>query len=348
MTSRERVLLALDHKPVDRLPTDFNALDIIKERLIAKLGVRDEDELLAALEIDMRRVTFGFRQPGSKIDSDGYLRTMWGVRERVEDRGDGLPSTVTPFTEESSVDDVHEHAWPDPDLLDYSVIRANCEAYHDDYVTYGAPWSPFFHDIGYIMGQENFMIWMHTRPDLVHAIVKHVVDYELEVTRRFLEAADGLIDITYFGNDFGTQRGMFISPAMWREFMREPLKRFYDISHDHGCKVMQHSCGAIRAIIPDLIEIGVDILDPVQVACDEMSLAGLMADYGDSLTFHGGVDTQGLLPFGSEKEVRELVRSYIELGQERGGYILAGSQEYIEDIPVENILAIYDENNKAL
>jgi uroporphyrinogen decarboxylase len=107
---------------------------------------------------------------------------------------------------------------------------------------------------------------------------------------------------------------------------------------------MKHSCGAIRDIIPSLIEDGVDILDPVQVAADGMDLPGLVRDFGHDLCFHGGVDTQRTLPFGSMKDVRAEVRSYLDLTREKGGYILCGSQEFIEDIPLDNILAMYEEN----
>jgi uroporphyrinogen decarboxylase len=170
------------------------------------------------------------------------------------------------------------------------------------------------------------------------------VDFEVEVTRRFLEACDGLLDIAYFGNDFGTQRGLFISPAHWERFFRQPLKRFFDVSHEHGCKVMKHSCGAVRAIIPSLIADGVDILDPVQVRAAGMGLPELVRDFGDRLAFHGGVDTQRTLPFGTPADVRAEVRSYLDLTRDRGGYILTSSQNFIADIPDANILAMYDEN----
>lgn len=191
-------------------------------------------------------------------------------------------------------------------------------------------------------------MWMHTKPEVIRAIIDHVVDYEVEATRRFLQATDGLLDIAYFGNDFGTQRGMFISPRMWNDFIRQPLKRYFDVSHDYGCNVMNHSCGAIRDIIPSLIADGVDILDPIQVAADGMDLAGLVRDFGDVVSFHGGVDTQRTLPFGSAADVRAEVRSYLALTREKGGYILCGSQEFIEDIPLDNILAMYDENRREV
>ena len=111
-----------------------------------------------------------------------------------------------------------------------------------------------------------------------------------------------MLDIAYFGNDFGTQRGLFISPAMWQQFMRAPLKRFFDVSHEFGCKVMKHSCGAVRDIIPCFIEDGVDVSIAVQVAAAGMDLPSLVRDFGNAICLHGAVDTQRTLPFGSTAE----------------------------------------------
>ena len=347
MTPRERVLLALGHQSSDRTPANYSAHRGVTDGLIAKLGVADDEELLQALHVDMRRISFGYGQPDSEPDADGYVRTMWGARRRDTDPGDGEPQYISPFDEGTTVDDVHDHEWPDPEALDYTGIRSQCAKYCGTYATYGAPWSPFFHEVGWLIEQERFLIWMTTKPQVLQAIIDHVVDYEVEVTDRFLAAAEGMIDITYFGNDFGTQRGLFISPQMWQRFIRAPLKRYFDVSRNYGCRVMKHSCGAVRDIIPLLIEDGVDILDPVQVGAAGMDLPGLVRDFGDQLVFHGGVDTQSTLPFGTTDDVRAQVRSYIDLTRDRGGYILTGSQDYIEDIPLDNILAIYDENVKV-
>jgi uroporphyrinogen decarboxylase len=266
--------------------------------------------------------------------------------KRGEPRDDGRPNTTKPFDEDTTVEDVHAHAWPDPDKLDYSRIRPDLERWYGRYATCGAPWSPFFHEVGWLLGQENYFVWMHTKPDVVEAVTAHIVDYEIEVSRRFLDACGGMLDIAYVGNDFGTQRGLFVGPKHFQRFIRPFLKRFYDLFHEYGCIVMQHSCGAIRDAIPWMIEDGVDVLDPVQVNAEGMALDSLIADFGDRLAFHGGVDTQQLLPFGTPREVRETVRAYREWTADRGGYILSGSQNYIEDIPLENILAVYDENMK--
>ena len=346
MLPRERVLGAISHRRTDRAPADYGAHADVTARLIERIGAADYEELLQALHVDMRRINAPYSQPPVGPDAEGYMRDMWGRRRREEDRGDGLPNDISPFDEGTTVDDVHSHPWPDPEALDHTSVREECARHYDTYATYGSPWSPFFHEVGWLIGQERFYIWMTTKPDVVEAIIQHVVDYEVAATRRFLQAADGLIDITYFGNDFGTQRGLFISPRMYERFIHRPLKRYFDVSHEYGCTVMKHSCGAVRGLIPIFIEDGVDILDPVQVNAAEMALPGLVRDFGGQICFHGGLDTQTTLPFGTVQDVRDQVRSYRNLTRERGGYILCGSQEFIEDIPLDNILAMYDENSR--
>jgi uroporphyrinogen decarboxylase len=363
MNSRERVLLSIAHKPIDRVAMDYQAHGAVTDALIKKLGVVDQEELLQSLHVDMRRVFFNHRLADSPVDSEGYVRSMWGSRYRSIDTNnpipewrraalnatssDGLPCYISPFGESTTIDDIHAHQWPDAALLDYSHVRSECEKHYGKYAIYGGPWSPFFHEIGWLIGEENFLMWMIEKPDIIKAILQHIVDFEVEALRRFLDAAGGMIDITYFGNDFGTQRGLYISPEHWEEFIRPQVKRFIDVSHEYHCKAMMHSCGGIRSIIPSLIEDGLDILDPIQVAAEGMSLSGLVEDFGGRICFHGGVDTQHTLPHGAADDVRKEVKSYISMTRKKG-YIICGSQEFIEDIPLDNILALYDEASRAV
>lgn len=343
MTPRERVLAALMHEPTDRAPADYGAHGEVTERLIARLGLRDEDGLREYLGVDLRQIPVAEVLPPGEPDDEGYITNMWGLRWQQND--EGLPvNTIYPFTEDSTADDVYAHPWPSADAVDYTLVRPACDKYADTYATVGAPWSPFFHEVGWLIGQDNFLVWMHTKPEVVHALLDCITGYELEVTRRFFELCAGQLDIAYFGNDFGTQRGLFISPQHFDEFIRPPLKRFYDLSHDYGCKVMQHSCGGVRDLLPRLLEDGLDILDPVQVRAAGMAPAGLYRDFGDRLSFHGAIDMQYTLPLGTADEVRAEVRAMRDLTRERGGYIVVGSQSYIAEVPDENILALYDEN----
>ena len=193
MTSRERVLLAIDHKPTDRAPADYEAHQEVTDRLMRKIGVTEMEELLNYLHVDMRGTGILHNQADNAVDAEGYTRTMWGARSRKNNPGDSRPDCILPFNEETTIDDVLQHPWPDANKIDYSKVKDECRKYYGTYAIYGSPWCPFFHEAGSLIGQENFFVWMHTKPDVVHAIIDKFVDYEVEVTRLFLQAADGMI-----------------------------------------------------------------------------------------------------------------------------------------------------------
>ena len=158
------------------------------------------------------------------------------------------------------------------------------------------------------------------------------------------EACEGLIDVTQVTDDLGTQNGPMISPRTFREFYRPHMQRFIDLAHSFGIEVFHHDDGAIRAFIPDLVEMGIDILNPMQWTCPGMELEGLKRDFGGDLCFHGGIDNQRILPFGTPDEVRAEVRHNIDaLASDRTGYILAPCHNIQPITPVENIVTMYDE-----
>ena len=130
---------------------------------------------------------------------------------------------------------------------------------------------------------------------MIRTLIDRLTEFYLELNERLFSALKGKIDVYYFGNDFGSQNGLLFSREMWREFYFENYRKLIDLAHRHGLKVMVHSCGSIRGIMKDLIEVGVDILDPVQITADDMEAAGLKADFGEDIVFHGAVDTQGVL-----------------------------------------------------
>jgi uroporphyrinogen decarboxylase len=344
MDSRERVSRALTGQKTDRIPADYSAHLAVTEALMAKTNSQNSEELMQLLGVDFRRVSAPYGKNQKEPDSEGYFTDFWGIEKRRNPATNQLEEIKLAFTEESTIEEVDAHPWPTEVSFDYITETSFLRQMHDRYYTVGAPWSPFFHEVGWIVGQENFLMWMHTRPDLIERVIEHVTRIELEACRKFFEASRGCLDIAFFGNDFGTQRGLFISPQQFNQFIRPALKKFYDLSHDYNLMVMQHSCGAIAEIIPWLIEDGVNIIDPIQSSCSNMKLEELYAKFGGKVAFHGGVCTQSLLPFGSAEEVRQQVIAYRKLSEANGGYILTGSQEYMDDIPLENILAIYETN----
>lgn len=346
MTSRERVLEALRGNPTDRAPSDFSAKTEVITRLKDTLGVETEDEVLLALGVDMRRIVGTDLWSFPVKEDAGVLVNVFGFCW-----GKGTSPTVG--FENYSESDEHlllnrllNEEWCLPTSFSHPHVKSQCER-NKDFITYGSPWCPFFHELGWLLGQERLYFWMLEKPEYVKLIIDRMVSLHLESCRLFFDETGKGLDIAYFGNDYGTQRGLAISPRMYEEFFRRPQKAFFDLAHDYGYKVMFHSCGAIRDIIPWLIEDGVDILDPIQVRAEGMSFFLLLNDFGDQLTLHGGVDMQQTLPFGNPEDVREEIRSYLRATRGKGRYILSSSQKLLPDVPTENILAMYEENLRS-
>ena len=179
---------------------------------------------------------------------------------------------------------------------------------------------------------------------LQHAFLDRMLDFQLELTSFLLERIGQYVDIVKVGDDLGTQQNLIISPRTYRKFIKPRQAILYKHIKEKGnCKLLLHSCGAIRKIIPDLIEIGVDALNPVQITAEGMEPASLKKEFGDKITFWGGgIDTQHVLPTGSPKEVRAEVKKNLEIFKDGGGYVFAQVHNIMPEVPVENVVAMYE------
>jgi len=236
---------------------------------------------------------------------------------------------------------VEKYPWPDPKYVNCGFLEESLKP-HKDYAIFGGTWAPFFHEVANFFGMENYFVKMYNYPEVVDAVTEHVVDFNLAVNEKIFSSAKGGIDIYFFGNDFGSQKGLLISPNMFRRFILPHMRRLVDHAKKHGLKVMIHSCGGVSEIIPDFIDIGIDGFHPVQVEAEGMAPERLASEFKDKLTFLGGISTQQLLLRGTPEQVRENVRYMKDLFG--NGYIVSSSHEAIlPNIPPENLAAMFDE-----
>jgi uroporphyrinogen decarboxylase len=178
---------------------------------------------------------------------------------------------------------------------------------------------------------------------VVDAVLKHVVDYYAEVSRRIFDAAGDAIDIFFIGNDFGGQTGPLLSPAQFEQFMVPHLKRLIDLGHGCNLKVQMHCCGGFEPLIPSLIDAGLDGLHAIQPCCGGMNLAKLKGNYGGRILLNGGIDSHHVLINGTPELVRQQTREVLEIMAPGGGYVAGASHDYIlEETPVENVVAMFD------
>lgn len=343
MTGKERVLAALNHATVDRVPVDLWALPPVTDRLRAYFGVEDDEAVRQALGVDLRSVWPGYIGPPLPTFADGSWVDWWGIRKRMV--GPFEEIVEAPLADASTVADVEAHPWPDPDWFDYDGLRSVCKALSEYALVVRDP-GPYATCVlrmaMFLRGMEQFMIDLVRNPELAQAILTRVEKFYLEFDRRIFEVVGDLTDIYFIADDVGLQNGLMISPRMFRQFIRPSLQRFIAQAKEHGQKIMYHTCGAVRALIPDFIAIGVDILNPVQTSAVGMSPAELKRDFGDALCFHGGLDVQTVLSQGTPAQVRaEVVRLCQVLG-EGGGFILAPTNNIMPETPIENIVTLYE------
>jgi len=339
INSRERCLAAIRRQQTDRTPRDFQAEPPALNRLFAYLGHSDEQRLLRQLDVDIRHINANF--PSELEIAAGVFQNFWGERYKYKDTPWGkmredMPGALAGAT---TLDELKEFHWPSADSFDYSDIRRLCRQYKDYAIIYG--FADIWQRPALVRGWENMFIGMVEHPDWVHLLCRKFTDFYIEDYTRAARTCPGQIDIFLVISDLGGQDRPLISLEMFREFVAPYLKEMVEHIHRLGAFVMFHSCGNIHSFIEDFIEIGIDILDPIQPVTPEMSPERLKADYGDRLCFHGGIDLQRVLSGGSPEQVASEVRRYCKILGDNGGYILAPCHLFQPDIPPENILAFY-------
>ena len=259
-----------------------------------------------------------------------YRQTPWGPMR--EDCRGALADAKT-FAE------LEDFPWPSPDALDHSLLAEQCRRLDRYALLYG--FADVWQRPSLVRGWEGMFIDMAERPDWAHFLSRKFTDFYLEDYRRAAEATGGRIDLFLVISDLGSQTGPLISLRMFREFVAPYIKEMVDCIHSLGARALYHSCGRIAPFIPELIALGVDVLDPIQPAGPEMAPERLAAEFAGRISFHGGMDMQRLLPHGTPAEVRAEARRYCEVLGRAGGYILGPAHLFQPDVPPENILAVY-------
>ncbi|MHB9132956.1 MAG: uroporphyrinogen decarboxylase family protein [Armatimonadota bacterium] len=344
MNARERMLAAINHEKVDRVPTDIWATGEVWQKLIGHFG-KDAD-IAGILHIDgMGGVGAKYAGPPLPELPAGESADHWGMRFRQVDYGTGAygEQYYYPLADAKSIDDLEQFAWPRADWFDYSGMRATALVAREKQVVQCGYMAIFyFHNL--LRGLETSLMDPYDDADFTHHLLNRISDSFYEHHLRMFETCEGLIDIAQVTDDLGSQTGPLISMDIFREFYKPHMQRFIDLCHGFGIKVFHHDDGAMRPFLPDLIEMGIDILNPIQWNCPGMELEGLKRDFGKDLCFHGGIDNQQILPFGTPEEVRAEVRHNIDvLAGDGTGYILAPCHNLQAVSPVENIIAMYDE-----
>ena len=331
LTHKERMRRALLHEPVDRIPTQINYTQAFGQKMARHYRV-SEQALPERLGNHMIRLDIQYEPRFSK---DGKVKyDWWGVGFAFEE--EGYFASVNPMADSKELDG---YPWPDPhadDLLDNaSKIIVSDAGSHFITPNFGFA---LFERAWALRGLDTFMMDMALDPGFTEALLDRILEIQLVLIRRFIDLG---VDGGYFGDDYGAQKNMLFSPQMWRKFIKPRLARMFALFREADLPVIMHSDGQIQAIIPDLIEIGLTALNPVQP--EVLDHAWLKKTFGNQLACYGGISTQAILPNGSPEDIKKAVYACIShLAPEGTGLVIAPSHRMMTDIPLENVDALLD------
>ncbi len=363
MTSRERLLAALDHREPDRVPFDLGSMMSTIEvepyrQLKRYLGikgkvrtfVRDhvelDEEILKKFGIDTRYVHL--KPPQSwkmKLLSDNSYLDEWGVKWKKPSSSLYFGPVEPPLTD-ASIQDLEKYPWPDP--LDPGRTEGLPEDAKYLYqntpyaIVANAPGMGIFDTACILRGFEKLLEDFMNNPEFAKALLEKVTAILKGIYGEFMAAVGEYIQVVIVSDDLGMEDGLMISPRLYRELIKPLHKELWSfIKEKTEAYLFFHSCGSIYKLIPDIIELGVDILNPVQVSAKDMESHRLKEEFGDRLSFWGGVDTQYILPYGSLEDVEREVKRRIKDLAPGGGYILTAVHNIQWGVKPENICRMY-------
>jgi len=335
MTHRKRVLATFAFGPTDRVAYDLMESAVWPELMDffrRQHGLSEPSQVWDLLDVDCRWVFPAYEGPPGAPPAEN-LPDGWGGTY-----SDAL--YPRPLAQATSVADVEAHPWPDPTWWrppDFQAARSNWPHHA---LVFCSGWMPLFCGACNAFGMETALVKMATEPAVFGAFVARQHAFCLDVMRPSLAAARGVCDIAWLGDDYASQDALIMGPERWRRFIKPYLAEQVRLVRDHGLIALLHSCGAIRAIIPDLIDIGVDGLLVFQTSARDMDPESIARDFGGRIAFYGGIDCQQLLTFGTENDVRAEVARNMRAFSKCGGYIVANAHCGIANIRGENIVAM--------
>ena len=324
MTPKERVFAALNHQETDLVPYNLSLSEVAQDRLRALRGEHALDTIVNHFAVAAVDVMHKDRVEGETFEDP--FGSVWR-------QGNIFHLVGAPLSQPA----LAGYEFPDlmrPDL--WEGVRSACEQHRDRFLACGIGLA-FFERAWGLRGMEALLIDFVAHPRFVDDLLDRLMALHFPVIDRVAELG---ADAMYFGDDFGQQRGLIMGPRHFRRYLKPRLEQMYAYAKGKGLRVAIHSCGDVSEIVGDLIEMGVDIINPFQP--EAMDVFALKREYGKHVTFNGGIGTQHLLPQGTPEEIRAAVRDCITQLGAGGGYIMETAKPVMEDVPAENVAALLD------
>lgn len=369
LSSRERVLTALSHQQPDRTPVDMLAVPEIWNQLLSRLNSNSREEVLRHFQVDCRRVSYdSYAVPpegvtaGGIVDwsdhpactttekvfrlrKDDRLFDIWGARRRLATHPFGTYEELAefPLAKADTLNDLAAYNWPTTDWFNFAGLPEELrmlDSAGEVHIRYRM--GSLFETAWSLRGFEQTLIDLAESPEIPGYIMDRILEVHLANLDAALKAADGRLDMVYTYDDLASMENLLMSPAAYRRVIKPRQEKLMAAAKARNLPVMYHCDGSIFKLIPDLLDMGVTVLNPIQVNAKDMSAENLKQVFGEKLSFHGGVDIVNLLPKGTIEEVREGIRFLVHTLGKNGGYILSPSHHLQGDTPIENVQAMYD------
>ncbi|HEY8668734.1 MAG TPA: uroporphyrinogen decarboxylase family protein [Tepidisphaeraceae bacterium] len=341
MTPRERWMAMFNRQETDRVPTDYWWTPELHARLLRDLNCTDFESLWRKLHIDRAAgVGAAWKPKTHPLNPKG---DMWGIEYETIDYGTGAytETAVHPLANVQTVEEVHRYPWPSADDFEFGGIT-DFVATYDRYrpVSCGG-YEPFLLYAA-MRGLEQAYEDLLVNQEIAAASLGHIFDFNYELNRRSWEAGKGKIDYMYLAEDLGSQTGPLMSVELYRKFLLPNQKKMADLAHSYDIKVFYHTDGAAQDFLPDLIDVvKIDLLNPIQWRCPGMERETLVKNWGDRVIFHGAMDNQQTLPFGTVEDVKREVRENLEIFKD-SRWICAPCHNIQPLTPTANVLALYE------
>ena len=345
MNPRERVLNAFNRTGYDRIPVKHEGTPEINQMIMDHFGLNNFEQLLRVVGDDFRYVDPVYIGPELRKFEDGSVEGYWGERYKYAEFEGGkyLEASYLPFAKIDSVSDLDRSHFPVADWFDYSTIKQQCRkiAEQNYAICFGTAGDmDFINSIARARGTEQVLIDLITDDPVYLEIMEARFRFYYDMHERVLREAEGLIDFTHIGEDLGTQKAQVIDFKIFERHFAPKFKKYFEMVHSYGAKTMMHMCGCVRAFLPRLIELGLDVYDVVQPTTPEMDIEVLNHDFGNSIVFCGSVCVQSTLAFGTVDDVVKEVERRKSVFP-HGGLFLGPSHAIQVGTPLENIIALY-------
>ncbi len=378
MNNKKIIIDSINHKSVEKIPTmyrgepstnnnlikyfNLNSLEDDWEKLIELMGADNfsDGETLGAFTTYFPK----YIGPDFGTIFEPVYFNVWGIKpEEIYAGGnkDVVFSKNPPLYNKESLSDIKNYNFPKLEWFDFNTYKVNSEAVvyknadsqkeirledfkrSDRYFLNANCINSIFMISIYMRGIDRMLIDLVSNENYAEMLINNIGEFCLEFCKKILESIGKFIDLYGIWDDFAMQNNLMISPKVWRKFYKPWHTKIIEVAKKYNLFVCFHVCGSCTDVIPDLIEMGVDILDPVQVSARNMEISRLKSQFGKDICFHGGIDVQKFLPFATTNEVRKEVKRVKELFDGEGGIILGPSHYITVDTPIENILAIYNQ-----